>query len=200
LIQRGRTGLGAQIDVSLAEAATWLLSGASYALKDGYAGLGSPADRRLYQCADGRFISVAAAEPRTWKALCDGLNEPELITAQGARAQESEAVTARLAAIFATKAARHWVELLGPLGAAVNAVNQGPDLLDDPQVQSRRSVLVVDGEPVPANPIRLIAADGSTSTTVTDSPPLVGADTDAVLTSVGYSGEEIAQLRAEHIV
>jgi alpha-methylacyl-CoA racemase len=200
LLERGRTGMGAQLDISLAEAATWLLSGASYALKDGYAGLGSPADRRLYQCADGRFISVAAAEPRTWKALCDGLDEPDLVAAQGAPANATEALTARLAAIFATQPARHWVDLLGPLGAAVSPVNQGPDLLNDPQVQARGAVLMIDGEPVPANPIRLIGADGATSATVTDSPPLVGADTDAVLKSVGYSMDEIAELRAARII
>jgi crotonobetainyl-CoA:carnitine CoA-transferase CaiB-like acyl-CoA transferase len=67
-------------------------------------------------------------------------------------------------------------------------------------VQARESVLMIDGEPVPANPIRLIGADGATSATVTDSPPLVGADTDAVLKSVGYSLDEIAELRAERII
>jgi alpha-methylacyl-CoA racemase len=200
LIERGHTGSGGQIDISLAEAATWLLTGASYALKPGYAGLGSPADRRLYQCADGRFISVAAAEPRTWQALCDGLQRPDLVAAQGAWAEDSERLTAELAAIFATKPAAEWVDRLGPLGAAVNPVNQGEQVLADPQVQARGSIVAIDGEPVPVNPLRLTNAAGDATITVMTSAPLVGADTDDVLASVGYAAAEIDQLRADNVI
>jgi len=40
--------------------------------------LSATPDRRLYACADERFVAVACAEPRTWNALCDGLAVPEL--------------------------------------------------------------------------------------------------------------------------
>jgi crotonobetainyl-CoA:carnitine CoA-transferase CaiB-like acyl-CoA transferase len=196
LLERARTGMGCQVDVSISESATWLLSGMSGAFKDGFTGMGAPPERRLYRCGDGRYISVAAAEPRTWKALCDGIGAPDLVTEPGPPAQ----LSARLEATFAAKPAAHWVELLGPLGATVSPVHQGPDLLADPQVQARESIVQVQGEPVPVNPIRLIGADGDTSTTVLEPPSLVGADTDEVLLSVGYGADEIAALRTDQVI
>jgi alpha-methylacyl-CoA racemase len=198
LIERSRTGVGSQVDISLAEATTWLLTGASYAMKPGYTGLGAPAERRLYRCADGRFVSVAAAEPRTWQALCNGLERPDLIAP--AAEPDDSALRAELAAIFATRPAAHWVDLLGPLGATVNPVNEGEQLLSDPHVQARQSVIIIDGEPVPANPLRLTNPDGDTTTTVTTSAPIVGADTTEVLADLGYSPAEIDQLRTDKVI
>lgn len=70
LLERDRTEKGCQIDVSLAESATWLLAGSDGELADSAWGIPASPDRRLYECNDGRFVSVAAAEPRTWAALC----------------------------------------------------------------------------------------------------------------------------------
>ena len=84
-------------------------------------------ERRLYRCADGRFISVAAAEPRTWAALCKGLGIPDLEDKLYVAA-EAEAARERLEAIFAERPAQEWVDMLAPLGAAVNAVNAGPEV------------------------------------------------------------------------
>jgi CoA-transferase family III len=78
LLQVARSGKGAFIDISLSEAATWLLTCGINPLSDRPFILPATPDRRLYVCADGRFIAVASAEPRTWGALCDGLGVPEL--------------------------------------------------------------------------------------------------------------------------
>jgi crotonobetainyl-CoA:carnitine CoA-transferase CaiB-like acyl-CoA transferase len=196
LIERARTGKGCQIDISLAEASTWLLSGASWILK-GAPGIGATPDRRLYACADGKFVSVAAAEPRTWGALCEGLETPDLADKLGVRGEEAEAVTRQLAAIFETRPANAWVELLGPLGAAVNPVNEGPDIAADPHSIARGAMLTVAGEAVPANPVRLMNADGDRSETAFGEPPLVGEHTDEVLSAAGFSPAEIADLRAQ---
>jgi crotonobetainyl-CoA:carnitine CoA-transferase CaiB-like acyl-CoA transferase len=109
-------------------------------------------------------------------------------------------VTERLAAIFQTRPAAEWTTKLGPLGAAVNAVNQGPDIAADPQHAARRSVVKVAGEDVPASPVRLIDAEGRRSATATAEPPLVGEHTDAVLGSAGFSADEIAALRQDAVI
>ena len=44
----------------------------------GQAGWGQSANRRAYRAADGKLITVAAAEPRTWAALCEALERPDL--------------------------------------------------------------------------------------------------------------------------
>ncbi len=78
LAERARTGRGCQIDVSLAEAATWALAGSDGEFSGHPWGIPVTAERRLYLCSDGRYVTVAAQEPRTWKALCEGLGLPEL--------------------------------------------------------------------------------------------------------------------------
>ena len=199
LLERERSGRGCQIDISLAEAATWLLSGSDGELAGSPWGIPVTPDRRLYECADGRFVTVAAAEPRTWAALCNGLGLGELAEARPSAEQAGD-VTARLAAVFASRPAAEWVDLLGPLGAAVGAVNRGPDVVRDPQVRARGAVVEVAGIPVPANPIRLRDLNGPMSATATDPPPVVGGDTDLVLTAAGYTETEIGSLRSEGVV
>jgi crotonobetainyl-CoA:carnitine CoA-transferase CaiB-like acyl-CoA transferase len=200
LFERERTGRGCQIDISLAEAATWLLSGSDGELADAPWGIPASPDRRLYECSDGRFVTVAAAEPRTWSALCEGLGLADL-AAQGRPARDqADEVTERLARVFATRPAAEWVELLGPLGAAIGAVNRGSDVVRDPQVRARASIVEVAGLSVPANPIRLRDLDGPRSTTAVAPPPAVGSDTDTVLHSAGYSEVEIEELRSAGVV
>ncbi len=200
LLERGKTGRGCQVDISLSEASTWLLAGAPGALKDGFGGITATPDRRLYQCGDGRFVTVAAAEPRTWGALCEGLGAPDLAEKRGLKGEEAQAVADRLSAIFATRPAAEWVAKLGPLGAAVNAVNAGADILSDPHIVARGGVVEVAGQPTPANPIRLINADGARTGSALDAPPVVGQHTDEVLGAAGFSPDEIAGLRAEKVI
>jgi len=200
LVERGRTGKGAQVDVSLAEASTWVLSGARAPFTADYKAIAASPDRRLYACADGRFISVAAAEPRTWGALVQALDLPELADKLGVRGAEAEPVTARLAGVFAGKPAAEWVALLGPLGAAVNAVHRGEDVLTDPQYVAREAFAMVAGEPVPANPVRLTDAQGRGPYTADAEPPLVGEHTEEVLGRAGFTPDEIAQLRHSGLV
>jgi crotonobetainyl-CoA:carnitine CoA-transferase CaiB-like acyl-CoA transferase len=197
LVDRDRTGRGCQIDVSLAEAATWLLSGNDGELADSSWGIPFGPDRRLYECSDGRFITVAAAEPRTWAALCGGLGLADLAAEGLPPRDRAEEVTARLATVFATRPAAEWVDLLGPLNAAIGAVNQGSDVVNDPQVQARGSIVSVAGRSVPGNPIRMRDMQGPRSGTATSPPPEVGADTTAALAAAGYSDAEIEALRSE---
>ncbi len=197
LVERNRSGRGCQIDVSLAEAATWLLSGNDGELADSSWGIPSGPDRRLYQCRDGAFITVAAAEPRTWAALCGGLELPDLAAEGLPPPDRAEEVTARLAAVFATRPAAEWVQLLGPLNAAIGAVNQGSDVVRDPHVQARGSIIAIAGRSVPGNPIRMRDLEGPRSGSATSPPAEVGSDTVAALVAAGYSDTEIEQLRSD---
>jgi crotonobetainyl-CoA:carnitine CoA-transferase CaiB-like acyl-CoA transferase len=59
LLQVARSGKGAFIDISLSEAATWLLTCGINPLSDRPFILPATRDRRLYVCGDGRFVAVA---------------------------------------------------------------------------------------------------------------------------------------------
>jgi len=200
LYERATTGRGCQIDVSLADAATWVAGALDAPFRDEAGGVPFSPDRRLYQCGDGEWITVAAAEPRTWQALCDGIGAPELAADGVPGPDRHEAVTAQLSSIFSTRTASDWVDALGPLGAAVGAVNTGRRIAADPHNATRGTTTEVAGVTVAANPIRLRDGNGDRSTTATEEPPVVGQHTDAVLREAGYTADEIGELRADGVV
>ena len=200
LAERERTGKGCQLDISLADATTWLLAGSSGVLADQPFKIPEGPDRRMYACADGRFVSVAAAEPRTWAALCKGLDTPDLAEKLGVTGEEANRVTERLAAVFGERPAAEWLERLGPLGAAVNPVNRGREVVDDPHNRARGTFIEVAGTTVPANPIRVCGPDGSYSSTADAEPPVVGQHTNEVLTEAGFTAEEVDRLRSDKVV
>jgi crotonobetainyl-CoA:carnitine CoA-transferase CaiB-like acyl-CoA transferase len=199
LIQRASTNAGAFLDISLSESATWALTvGVNALAEQPYRVTASP-DRRLYKCADGRYVVVASAEPRTWAAMCDGLGAPELKDQIKDPAQ-AQTLTKALAEIFATRPATEWVETLAPLGAAVAILNHGRELLADPQVRARGAILESAGVPVPANPVRLSTPDGASTSTATAAPPKVGQHTADVLLQAGFSQAEVDALQGAEVI
>jgi len=195
LIRKLRTGKGALCDVSLSEAATWFLICGMNAISDKPFMLPPSPDRRLYECADGRHVAIACAEPRTWAALCEGLGCEDLKD-ELHRWSDAPAATRRIAEKFRERPAAEWMAALAPTGAAVTVMNHAMQLLDDPQVRARGSVVRVGETNVPANPVRLDAgADGKTATNLAP-PPLVGADSEAVLRGFGFGEDEIAAMAA----
>jgi crotonobetainyl-CoA:carnitine CoA-transferase CaiB-like acyl-CoA transferase len=149
-------------------------------------GWGTFASRNVYRCADGRQVTVAASEPRTWATLCEGLAVPEL-AAHRLGLDDEAPVT--------------WIADPG-LAGGVGPVHEPADLLDDPQVTERGSVIRLDGSDVRvlASPIRLDGGDGAASSAARTAPPDLGADTDEVLAAAGLAADEIAALRADGVV
>jgi crotonobetainyl-CoA:carnitine CoA-transferase CaiB-like acyl-CoA transferase len=194
LRERDRTGRGCQIDVSLSESATWLLSSADGAINATPWGIPDGPDRHLYECAEGTWVAVAAAEPRTWAALCEGLGVTEL-TESLHRWEDPDAVTEQLAAIFRGRRADEWVAKLGPRGAAVVRANLGTDLAEDPQVKARGTLQDVGGVLVPRSPVRFRDPSGPRPLPAGQPGSAVGQDTSAVLAEAGLSASTIAEVR-----
>jgi crotonobetainyl-CoA:carnitine CoA-transferase CaiB-like acyl-CoA transferase len=198
LLERAHSGQGSFLDISLSEAAGFMLTAGFNPLSDSPMMIPATADRSLYECGDGRRVAVASAEPRTWQALCEGLGVPELSGKLQARDVGAE-TTAAIAAVLRTQPAAHWVETLAPMGAAITIANHGSQILSDPQVIARGAVVDVAGTPVPASPFRLSNAEGVKSQTNTSPASNVGDDTTAVLLACGLSQTEIDELAEENL-
>lgn len=202
--QAERTGQGSRFDANMADSAMWAL-GENFALEANAPapGWGTMVGRNVYTCSDGRQVTVAATEPRSWAALTEALETPELAELRMSLGADPS-VIARVAGVFATKPAAHWCENPGYAGG-VGPVNAPADLLTDPAMIERGSIVALAGSGIRvlANPIRYGGAGGDSGTAashgLTD-PPDLGADTDAALAAAGYTPEEIAALRAEKIV
>jgi alpha-methylacyl-CoA racemase len=196
LLERERTGAGCQLDISLSESASWLLSSSDGILSRPPRGIPADPDRHLYECADRTWIAVTSAEPRTWNALCDGLGLPDLRDTLH-RWEDPDAVTDRLAAEFLRRPAQDWVAELGPLGASVVHANQGLDLPDDRRVNARSLLRQLGDVLVPRSPIRIRDREGGERPAAETLPPSpVGADTRAVLEKTGLDAAAIEELLA----
>jgi len=110
-------------------------------------------------------------------------------------------VIERLTQVFATKPAAAWVADPG-LAGGVGPVNEPADLLDDPQLTERGSLVALSGSGarVLANPLRVGGAAGDAATLARTDPPALGADSDAVLTEAGFTPDEIASLRTDGVI
>ncbi len=200
LVDAIRSGRGRRVDVSMTDAASWIVS------EDVARAANAPAPpwptlaaRNVYRCADGREVTVAATEPKTWAALCAGLDLPDL--ADHHLGVGEEEVIDRFAAVFATKPAADWVADPG-LAGGVGPVHRPADLLHDPQFTDRGGFLTLDDgdAEVLASPVRIDGADGAASSAARTTPPELGTDADAVLTEAGFTPAEIEDLRAGGLI
>lgn len=195
LRDRDRTGKGCQVDISMSEAATWLLSATDAELNGDTAVIPEGPDRHVYECADGSWVAVASAEPRTWAALCRGLGVDDLDDTLF-RWEDATAVTERLAAIFRTRSAGEWLDLLIPLGAAIVRANRGAELQSDPHALARGTLRRVGDVVVPRNPVRFRDTSGEQDSVEPAPASAPGADTRIVLAAAGLTELELDELSA----
>jgi alpha-methylacyl-CoA racemase len=203
LQERERTGRGTKIDASVVDAAMWTIGEHIARVAEGNAaGWGDSASRRTYRCADGRLITLAAAEPRTWNALCEALERPDLLDRLAT--PDQDALTEELAEVFATRPAREWVDSLGPTEACLGPVNRPEDLLDDAHVAARGDLVTLDGEGgerIYANPLRFVDDGDEVRTYTATAPPAeTGSSTDDALRAAGFTDDDIESLHADGVV
>jgi crotonobetainyl-CoA:carnitine CoA-transferase CaiB-like acyl-CoA transferase len=102
LIVRERTGTGARIVVSMTHGAQKLTPGAPV-LTRGFACYS------IYACADDRYLTVAALEPKFFERLCVLVEQPELVARQYETDQSG--LKNALADVFSRHPLEHWLRL-----------------------------------------------------------------------------------------
>jgi crotonobetainyl-CoA:carnitine CoA-transferase CaiB-like acyl-CoA transferase len=109
LFERERTGRGAHLVLSLAhgahELAAHRLGGEPFPRLL----TGGLACYRIYATADGRYLTVAALEPKFFQRLCELLGRPQLAGRQWEA--EQEPLADELAELFAARPLATWLEL-----------------------------------------------------------------------------------------
>ncbi|GAA2544614.1 CaiB/BaiF CoA-transferase family protein [Streptomyces fimbriatus] len=212
LYTRATTGTAPPVEVSLFEAlAEWMGQPAYYTR---YGGSQPPrlgtqhatiAPYGTYRAADGREVLFSVQNEREWAALCAGfLGRPELTDdprfATGSdRVAHREELNAIIAERFARSDAEELLKDLEAIGIACAGVNDVAAFLDHPVLAARgrwREV-AVPGATVQA---LLPPADLAGLPARMDPVPAVGEHTEAILTELGHSPEDIEALRADLVV
>jgi len=203
LVRAQRTGEGDHVDVSMTDGAfalQALMLGVYFA--DGRPpGLESELLNgrfpcyAVYECADGRHLTVGPLEPPFWKELCEGVGRPDLLPTQfeaGALAQWRE--------LFRTRSRDEWLTALEGRDACVGPVNDFSEAVADPQLRHRGMVFELEhptAGPTPqlGTPIKLREHPAS----VRAPAEALGASTRRVLAGAGYTTEAIDALVADGV-
>ncbi|HJQ03452.1 MAG TPA: CaiB/BaiF CoA-transferase family protein [Jatrophihabitans sp.] len=157
---------------------------------------GGAPNYRCYRCADGRYIAVGALEPKFWAVLLDALGlDPAAVPSPYDPAAKAE-LTTLLGRIFAGRSRDEWAAVFEPLDACVAPVLTLAEAPEHPHNMARGNYIEAAGVTVAAPTPRFSA----TATAPAGPPPRSGADTDALLTELGYSEQQLAQLRADRII
>jgi crotonobetainyl-CoA:carnitine CoA-transferase CaiB-like acyl-CoA transferase len=211
LLDAGRTGMGRDVDVDLLSAAVhqlsypavWYLNEGDVTQRAPRSAHPSATPSQMFRAADG-WMFVMAQLPKFWAILADRIGHPELkadprFRTPADRLANRAALTELLDGIFGGAPVAHWQALLEG-HVPVAPVNGLAQALDNPWLETTGMLDRVDhpdrpGLRVLANPIRL---DGERLPN--RAGPLLGADTDAILESLGHDAGAIARLRADGIV
>jgi crotonobetainyl-CoA:carnitine CoA-transferase CaiB-like acyl-CoA transferase len=193
LESRHRTGRGQFVDVSMMDTvmSTMLPSFARYLASDVIPRpMGTLFDGivpyRNYVCAD-REITIAVASDKLWRSFCQAIERPELTNhpdykSNPLRVKNRDVLEPILEALFRSKAAAQWVEVLSQHGIPCTVVRNLKEVIDDPQTAARNMTPVV--EHAVAGSIRVLGVPVQLSETpgrMGRAAPLLGADTEAVL-------------------
>lgn len=120
LLERGRTGKGCHIVVSMTHGSHRLVSHRLGGESPPRMLTGGLACYRIYETADGRRLTVGALEPAFFRRLAELLGRPELAGRQFDSGQE--ALAAELAAIFETRPLAEWLALFDAEDVCVGPV------------------------------------------------------------------------------
>ena len=207
LIDRGKTGRGCQIDVSMLESMVeWM----GYPLY--YAFEGAPPPPRAgaahatiypygpFPTANGKTVMLGLQNEREWRAFCTNVLEQAALVDDERFASNARRVAARetlrkiIVEGFSKLTAEQVVARLDDAGIANARVNGMSDVWAHPQLEARGRWSEVD---TPAGKVPALLPPGMPDTFEPrmDPVPALGQHAEPILAELGYSSGEIRELR-----
>lgn len=213
LLVRTQTGRGQLVDMALLDGqVSWLthVAGAYFATGQRPSKIGNiHATIVPYQPfrARDKHLIVAVGSERLWERFCQVLGITDTIgrdprfRTNPDRLQHRADLIPRLEDVFITQDAGFWLERLRAADIPCGPINEVDEALADPQVVAR-GMIVAQEHPV-VGPVRSVGNPVHLSETPVSyrlPPPSLGQHTTEVLTSLGYTDEQIRQLQTEGAV
>jgi crotonobetainyl-CoA:carnitine CoA-transferase CaiB-like acyl-CoA transferase len=215
LYHRDRTGEGQMVDTSIVNAH---LLNCSYAIAypdgrgverphlDGQQ-LGYHALNRLYETKDG-WLCIVVPTDEHWERLCAALDLAALtadsrFTTASDRTRNDTALCDILEAAFRKKSAAEWFRLLdhGGVPCEISDPNFSDGLHDDPEMIKRKWVVSYPQYYVgKLNQTGLLIDFSDTPGCIQGPPLVVGEQTEAIMTELGYSAADIEVLARDRVI
>jgi len=212
LLERGKTGQGCRIDVSMLESMVeWM----SFPLYYAFEGAEPPpragaAHATIYPygpfpAGDGKTVMLGLQNEREWQVFCDKVMEqPELardarFASNTLRTHAREALRSLIVQAFQPFTAAQIVQRLEAAQIANAQARTMQDVWAHPQLAARRRWTQV-GTSAGAIPALLPPGAPAQWQPRMDAVPALGQHTDAILAEAGYDAKAIAALRAQKVV
>lgn len=212
LLQRGVTGKGSHVEISMLEALAEWMGFPMYYAYDGQQppGRNGAAHATIYPygpftAGDGRVVMLGLQNEREWKVFCDiVLRRPDLATdsrfdANVRRSENRASLKAVIEQVFADLTAQDVIARLDEAQIANAAVNQVGDLWTHPQLHARGRFRTV-GSPAGELQALLPPATIDSFDVRMDAVPALGEHSTAILRELGRSDADIEQLRADGVI
>lgn len=212
LIQRGKTGKGCHIDVSMLESMVeWM----SFPLYYAYEGAAPPmragaAHATIYPygpfpAGDGKTVMLGLQNEREWAIFCEQVLQQPLLATDTRFASNSLRTAARkelfaiIKQVFAEMTAAEVIARLEKAQIANAQLNDMHDLWQHAQLRARERWTEV-ASPVGPLPALLPPAVPSSWTARMDAIPALGEHTESILNEFGYDVAAIAALKSEKAI
>ena len=211
LVESRATGRGRMIDVSMLEATLasmgWVVSNFLNAgvipMRMGNENF-TAAPSGTFRTADG-LLNIAANETIQYEKLCDLLERPELkvdprFCDREIRRGNRAAINREVEQALSTRGAAEWETLMTEAGIPAGRVLSVPEILAHPHLRERKFVTSFSQADSPQH----VASGGflfpGDSVAPKNPAPALSQDTDRWLGELGYSREQIAELRSKGAV
>lgn len=197
LHERGRTGKGTELDLSLYEAGLFCA-----ALRHG---IGEHTDPRahiwpvndLFETADGSVLILGIVEQHFWESfraavgdLAPELADPKFDT-DPSRRKHGDELSRLLKKLFLQKTARQWHDLLEPQDVPIELPMTPAEASRTEYARAREAVAEVDGERHVLFPLW---ANGRRAGALRRGTPALNADGRAVLQELGFAHDDIERI------
>lgn len=205
---------GRFIDVSMLEAtlatmgwvvSNWLIAGVKPAPHGNENVTSAPSG--AFRTADG-MLNISANKDEQWELLARHLGLEALLDEPAYRTREDRKrnrhrLRAALEEVLTTRPGREWARELNALGVPAGAVMSVDEVLAHPQIADRGLVAEFPEAPGVDRPVRVVRpgfkVDGEPPS-VDSPPPALGADTEAILSELGYDAAGRSDLSASGAV
>jgi itaconate CoA-transferase len=207
LIQRGRTGKGSHIDVSMLEALSeWMSNPLYYAYKGNTPPPRAAASHPTiypygpFRTGDDKIVLLGIQNEREWALFCkETLQMPELATDQRfssnvSRNANRATLRAIIEQVLATLTTEQVIERLERANIGNATMNTMNDVWSHPQLKARERWTEV-GSPVGSIPAMLPPGVNDSFEYRMDPIPALGEHTNAILGELGYANSDIQRLR-----
>jgi itaconate CoA-transferase len=211
LIQRGKTGRGNRIDLSMLESMTeWMGHPLYYAMDGAQSPPTGAAHATIYPygpftAGDGNTVMLGVQNEREWAAFCEKvLQEPDLaqderFSSNSRRSASRQELNDIIAEAFSTLSSKEVLERLDAAQIANSRLNDMREVWQHEQLKARNRWTEIQTS---VGPIPALLPPGMPGVCAPrmDSVPALGEHTEAILMELGYDSETIARLHKENAI